>query len=184
MIGALLLVTIAGNLMFGRLPHKPPMPGKLVRAGDRELHYIEQPGEGTPVVMIHGMPSLALDYSHVMESLSGARAIAFDRPGYGWSRGGPLPFELQLDAVRAALGELGVDRAVFVGHSYGAVFSLAMAERHPELVDALVLAAPAAGGSRVSPAMMRQARWIRRLQLPGVRQVADLLFMRALRKIA
>ncbi|MBK5230756.1 MAG: alpha/beta hydrolase, partial [Thermoleophilia bacterium] len=49
---------------------------------------------------------------------------------------------------------------------------------------ALVLAAPAAGGSRVPPAMVRQARWIRRLQLAGVRQVADLLFMRALRKVA
>jgi pimeloyl-ACP methyl ester carboxylesterase len=134
--------------------------------------------------MIHGMPGLALDFGHVMDALPGVHAIAFDRPGYGWSRGGPLPFDRQLDAVREALATLGVKRAVFVGHSFGGVFSLAMAERHPELVEALVLAAPAAGGSRVQPQTLRQARWIRRLQLPVVRHVADLLFMRALRKIA
>ncbi|MBI4897036.1 MAG: alpha/beta hydrolase [Actinobacteria bacterium] len=184
LIGALLLVTIAVNLALGRLPKQPPMPGERIHAGGRHLHYIERPGEGMPVVLIHGMPSLALDYVKVMDELSGARLIAFDRPGYGWSKGGPLPFDRQIEAVREALLELGAVRAIFVGHSYGAVFSLAMAERHPEMVEALVLASPAAGGTRVSPSLMRQARWIQRLQLPVIRHLADLLFLRTLRRFA
>ncbi len=184
LIGAFLLVTIAANLALGRLPKKPPMPGELIHAGGRHLHFIERSGEGMPVVLIHGMPSLALDFTKVMDELPGVRWIAFDRPGYGWSKGGPLTFDRQIEAVRESLGRLGVQKAVFVGHSYGGVFSLAMAERHPELVEALVLVAPAAGGTRVSPSTMRQARWIQRLQKPLIRHVADIVFLRTLRRFA
>lgn len=183
--GALLLMAIAINLTIGRLPRKPSMPGELVHVRrHRSLHYVERPGDGMPVVMIHGMPSLALDFGKVAAELPGTRTIAFDRPGYGWSRGGPLPFDDQVEAIHEALEKLGVSRAVFVGHSYGAVLTLAMAERHPEMVAGMVLAAPAAGGTRVSERTMRQARWLQRLQLPVVRHVADLLFLRVLRKVA
>lgn len=180
----LLVALAAANLIVGRLPRKPPMPGKLVTAAGRELHFIERPGDGLPVVMIHGMPGLALDYGHVLDELPGIHAFAFDRPGYGWSRGGPLPLSGQVDAVHAALGKLGVTRALFVGHSYGGVFVLEMAIRHPEAVASLVLVAPAAGGSRVSDKFLRQTRLLRFLQLPVVRRVADLFFLRALRKIS
>lgn len=180
----LLLTLAAVNLIVGRLPRKGPMPGRTIDVAGHLLHFIERPGDGLPVVMIHGMPGNALDFSHVLDELPGARCLAFDRPGYGWSSGAPLPFRQQVEAVYSALSELGVERAIFVGHSYGGAFSLQMAIDHPELVAALVLVAPAAGGSRVSEATERQSRMIQRLQRPGVRQLADLLFLRAVRKIA
>lgn len=183
-VTGLLLAIAAANLITGHLPRKPPMPGRLIAAGGRELHCIERPGDGLPVVMIHGMPGLALDFSHVLDELPGVHAFAFDRPGYGWSRGGPLPLSEQVDAVHDALTTNGITRAVFVGHSYGGVFALEMAIRHPEAVAALVLAAPAAGGSRVGDKLLRQARAVKRLQLPVVRQLADLFFLRALRRVS
>ncbi|MBI5310744.1 MAG: alpha/beta hydrolase [Actinobacteria bacterium] len=183
-VAGLVLALVVVNLVAGRLPRKGPRPGKSIGVAGRELHYIERPGDGIPVVLIHGMPGTALDFTHVLDELPGTRCLAFDRPGYGWSTGGPVPFREQVEAVHAALGELGVARAVFVGHSYGGTFCLSMAIDHPESVAALVLVAPAAGGSRVSEATERQSRLIRRLQRPGVRQVADLLFLRAARRIA
>lgn len=180
----LLLAIVVTNMIAGRLPRKLPMPGRLIAAGGRELHCIERPGDGLPVVMIHGMPGLALDFSRVLDQLPGVHAFAFDRPGYGWSSGGPLPLSEQVDVVHEALVAIGVTKAVFAGHSYGGVFALEMAIRHPESVAALVLAAPAAGGSRVGDKLLRQARTVKRLQRPVVRQLADLLFLRALRKLS
>lgn len=169
--------------MFGRLPRKGSPPGRLIEADERIFHLIERPGDGLPVVMIHGMPGCALDFSHVMDELPGTRCLAFDRPGYGWSPGEPLPFRVQVEAVRTALASMGVERAIFVGHSYGGAFCLRMAIDHPEIVVALVLVAPAAGGSRVGDRTLRQTRVIQRLQRPGIRQVADLLFLRLVRRV-
>ncbi|MFY9470240.1 MAG: alpha/beta hydrolase, partial [Solirubrobacterales bacterium] len=183
---AMILIGVAGaNLAIGRLPRKPPMPGVLVGAGRRGLHCIENPGDGPAVVLIHGMPGLAQDWKPVTDELpAGFRSLAIDRPGYGYSPGKLLTFFDQVDVVYAVVKELNVREAVFVGHSYGAIFALEIAIRYPEIVRALVLTAPAAGGTRLAPRRLKVARIVRRLQLPVVRQIADLFFLRAVRATA
>ncbi|MFY9488786.1 MAG: alpha/beta hydrolase [Solirubrobacterales bacterium] len=186
---AILAVVVVGvivaNLWLGRLPRKPPMPGSTVSVQGRDLHYVERPGDGPVAVFIHGMPGLAEDWARVFAVLApGIRALAFDRPGYGYSSGSPLSFDDQVDLVHEALAELGVENALFVGHSYGAVFSLRMALRHPAAIDALVLTAPAAGGTRLLPERLKLARIVRRLQRPVIRQLADLFFLRYVRSVA
>ena len=78
--------------------------------------------------------------------------IAFDRPGFGLTerpmRGewrGPTPYspQAQADGTIALLEELGVERAVLIGHSAGGATATLTALRHPERVTALVLVAPA-----------------------------------------
>jgi pimeloyl-ACP methyl ester carboxylesterase len=49
-----------------------------------------------------------------------------------------VSIEQQAEAVAEALGELGVEAALFVGHSYGAAVSVAVAERGGSLVERLV----------------------------------------------
>jgi pimeloyl-ACP methyl ester carboxylesterase len=76
----------------------------------------------------------------------GARVTAIDRPGHGLSRrprfvGTPRD---QAGQIAGALDRLGVGPAKVVGHSFGALVALALAEGFPEKVDALVLVAPLA----------------------------------------
>ena len=69
--------------------------------------------------------------------------VAFDRPGFGYSS---QPADrrwtahAQADVIAAALRHLGLARAIVVGHSWGTLVGIALAERHPQLVRGLVLA--------------------------------------------
>ncbi len=182
-LGLLALIALA-NLILGRLPKAPPDGGGIVETAHGPLHYVESVGEGTPLIFIHGMPSTCREFDLVRERLPGRHTIAFDRPGYAWSTGEPQEFSQQLDAVVEAARTLGVERAVIVGHSFGGMAALGMAIRHSDFVAGLLLLAPAAGGSRVDERTVRQSRLIRRLESPGLRQLADLLFFRLARKHA
>jgi pimeloyl-ACP methyl ester carboxylesterase len=74
------------------------------------------------------------------------RVTALDRPGHGLSRrprfvGTPRD---QAGQIASGADRLGIGPAVVVGHSFGALVALALAERFPERVRALVLVAPLA----------------------------------------
>src|SRR6476620_6118551 len=60
--------------------------------GGKQIHYIEQPGRGVPVLLLHGQPGTYKDFEKVTPELPGLHLISIDRPGYGWSRGGWLPY--------------------------------------------------------------------------------------------
>jgi pimeloyl-ACP methyl ester carboxylesterase len=71
------------------------------------------------------------------------RVIAFDRPGFGHSerpRTTVWTHHAQADLIFKAMAKIGVVRATVLGHSWGCSVALAMAERHPQAVKALVLA--------------------------------------------
>jgi pimeloyl-ACP methyl ester carboxylesterase len=70
----------------GRTDHELPAPGKFADVNSRRIHYVAQPGEGIPVLLLHGMPGTHLDFERVLPLLAGRPAIAIDRPGYGWCR--------------------------------------------------------------------------------------------------
>src|SRR5688500_14611017 len=92
-----------------------------------ELHY-EARGEGSPAVLVvHAMGSDATAWEPVLDELSagGARAIAFDRRGYG-SSGAPQPYaattvQEQAQDTGALLEALAVVPAQLVGDGFGAL---------------------------------------------------------------
>ena len=70
------------------------------------------------------------------------RVIAFDRPGFGYSdrpRTTLWTPQAQAELLSAALEQLGIGKAVVVGHSWGTMVALAMALDHAERVSGLVL---------------------------------------------
>jgi pimeloyl-ACP methyl ester carboxylesterase len=70
------------------------------------------------------------------------RVIAFDRPGFGYSerpRSTVWTPTDQADLIARALKQIGVKRAIVVGHSWGTMVAIAMALDNPELVEGLVL---------------------------------------------
>lgn len=111
----------------------------------RSLHALQR-GTGPDVVFLHGALTTHHDWlTGPADAIAqAARVTLVDRPGHGLSRrprfvGTPRDQAAQIDS---GLDRLGVRRAVLVGHSFGALVCLALAERFPERVSALVLVAP------------------------------------------
>jgi 3-oxoadipate enol-lactonase len=112
------------------------------------LHYEEQ-GAGPPVLLIHGLASDAAALAPVAAAVAeaGARAIAYDRRGYGGS-GAPEAYhgttvEEQAEDAAALLRGLDTAPAVVAGDGFGALVALDLAKRHGALVRAAVLSNPA-----------------------------------------
>ncbi len=184
LLGVLALAVIVLNWTYGRLPAEPKPTGSFAEVGTLRVHYIERPGSGTPVVLIHGLPGTAEDWNEVTPLLGGEPTIALDRPGFGYSSGGYVPFERQLSAIHGLLAKLGVRRPILVGHSYGGTISLGYAERYPRDVRGLVLVDAAAAGQHPGTVQEAQAHLIQVMQLPVVRQVADATFSQLLRTVS
>jgi pimeloyl-ACP methyl ester carboxylesterase len=112
------------------------------------LHYAEQ-GAGPPVLLVHGLASDATAMAPVAAAVAagGARAIAYDRRGYGES-GAPEPYhgttvEEQAEDAAALLRALDAAPAVVAGDGFGALIALDLMKRHTPLIRAAVLANPA-----------------------------------------
>lgn len=180
-VGVLILAIVILNWTYGRLPAEPRPTGSFVNIGSLRIHYVEHSGRGTPIVLIHGLPGTAEDWNEVTPLLAGHRTIAIDRPGFGYSSGGYVPFERQLTTIHQLLAELGVTRPVLVGHSYGGTISLGYAERYPSEIRGLVLVDAAAAGTHPELMQKLQAHAIQFLQLPVVKQIADATFSQLLR---
>lgn len=175
-LAVLAVVVVALNWTYGRLPAEPKPTGSFAQVGKLRIHYIEHPGNGTPIVLIHGLPGTADDWEDVTPLLAGHRTIAIDRPGFGYSTGGYVPFNRQLEAIDELLHQLHVVRPILVGHSYGGTISLGFAERYPSEVSGLVLVDAAAAGQKLNAFARAQAHLVKFLQLPVIRQVANATF--------
>ena len=140
-----LAVLAVVNVAVAKLAERRhPPKGKFLEVDGARLHYSDR-GKGRPVVLLHGNAVTGDDYntSGVAERLVGThRVVIFDRPGFGHSdrpRDRTWTAAEQADLIHAALERLGVGPAVVVGHSWGTLVALALAERHPGSAAGLVL---------------------------------------------
>ena len=116
---------------------------RFVELGGSEV-YVEQWGQGEPVLLIHGFGGSSHNWEPVAEDLAeNYRLIAPDLRGFGWSERpadkAVYAFESQVELVLGVLDVLGIERAHVVGHSYGGGVALWLASRNPERVRSLVL---------------------------------------------
>jgi pimeloyl-ACP methyl ester carboxylesterase len=143
-------------------------------------------GSGPPLVLVHGYGGAAWNFTELAARLPGRRLLIPDLPGHGASS--PLPAARSLGAfadVLAALCEAGETGPVDVfGHSLGGVVALRLAERRPELVRRVILAAAAGISSstrlgemlitvagRVQPARLAARRVDRIARSPRLRKL-------------
>jgi pimeloyl-ACP methyl ester carboxylesterase len=127
-----------------RAEREHPPRGAFVYHDGVRLHYLER-GRGTPVVLLHGNLVHAGDFvaSGLVDRLAERhRVIAFDRPGFGYSerpRDRLWTADAQARLLHGALRKLGAEHPIVLGHSWGAMVALALAQRAPSDVRKLVL---------------------------------------------
>jgi pimeloyl-ACP methyl ester carboxylesterase len=137
-------LALGNHLAARRAERRHPPSGAFMHVDGVRLHYSDR-GEGSPVVLIHGNAVSGDDWntSGVAELLlRGHRVIIFDRPGFGHSerpRGRLWTAAQQAELLHKALRRLGVERPVIVGHSWGTIVALALAEHPQANVAGLVL---------------------------------------------
>ncbi|MDP1807392.1 MAG: alpha/beta hydrolase, partial [Acidimicrobiales bacterium] len=110
-----------------------------------ELHLVEAgPDDGFPVVLSHGFPELSYSWRHQIPALAeaGYHVLAPDQRGYGRSS---RPDAIDAYDIHHLTGDLlgllddvGAQRAVFVGHDWGAMVVGQLAMLHPERVAGVV----------------------------------------------
>lgn len=185
LFGAFLLAVVVSNWTWARLPAAPPpAPGsKYMTVDGVRLHYTETPGRGPGIVLLHGHSGTIDDWNLVVARLGGLRTVAIDRPGYGYSTGGYVPFDRQVVLIRDFANALGMKRPVIAGHSYGGALALSYAERFPAGTSAVVAIDPAIDPTPVSAPERAMAHASNAFGLPVIRTVGHLTFSQLVRTL-
>lgn len=148
-------------------------------------------GDGTPIVLLHGIPTGAELWRDVLAPLAAAghRALAPDLPGYGATRlGTDADHSLTgaADLLAHWLEELGPP-AWLVGHDAGGAVAQLLAVRHPAVVSRLTLVNSIADTSWPAPrarvgvlaaraGLVRRAARLRLVPNPWVRHAVRRAF--------
>jgi 3-oxoadipate enol-lactonase len=127
----------------------------LAELSGLSLHY-EEHGDGSPILLIAGIPAIANDWEPVSMRLAdmGHRVIAYDNRGSGQSSVTPGPYttaQMAHDAVYL-LDSLGLERADVFGMSMGGMIAQELAIGYPDRVDRLVLGCTHAGVAHAAAA--------------------------------
>ena len=110
--------------------------------GEVRLHYVEK-GEGPLIVLLHGFPEFWFEWRHQIPALAdaGFRVVAPDMRGYNLSskpRGiSNYKSETIAKDIADLIRHLGEEKAVLVGHDWGAAIAWFVAMEHPEVVERL-----------------------------------------------
>lgn len=121
--------------------------GQIIEVDGHRIHAFVK-GEGPDLVLIHGSSGNLRDFtfSLVDQLTARYRVIVFDRPGLGYSdpvnpKGASIVEQAMV--LQQAAAQLGANKPIVLGQSYGGSVALAWAVHRPQNLSALVtLAAP------------------------------------------
>ncbi len=124
-----------------------PPQGQLLQVNGHTVHALVM-GDGPDLVLIHGSGGNLRDMtlSLAPELAETYRVILLDRPGHGYTdrintTGATLKDQAHL--LAAAARQLGADKPIVLGHSFGGAVALAWAVYEPDSISGLIpLAAP------------------------------------------
>jgi pimeloyl-ACP methyl ester carboxylesterase len=121
-----------------------PVLDNVAKSGRHTSFYLScgRPGD-TPIIFVHGWPELSISWRHQLPVFGGLgfHAVAPDMRGYGrssiYGRHEDYAVEQSTADMIELLDHLGAERAVWVGHDWGAPVVWSLAQHHPERCHAV-----------------------------------------------
>jgi pimeloyl-ACP methyl ester carboxylesterase len=113
-----------------------------------DIHYAEAGAGGQPVLLVHGTLGDQRSFEAQMAPLAaaGLHAMALSMrhcwPGTWPDEGGDFRIDTHVADVAGFIAALGRGPVALLGHSRGGHIAVRVAERHPALLRALILAEP------------------------------------------
>lgn len=104
-------------------------------------HYKEK-GTGAPFILLHGWGANLESFNLIFEELAKKHKVyALDLPGFGKTQ---LPLKTwgvsdYAEFIEAFLLKLKIEKATFLGHSFGGRILIKLAAKKPELFEKLIL---------------------------------------------
>jgi 2-hydroxymuconate-semialdehyde hydrolase len=155
-----------------------PEIGQRVRAAGINTNYLEA-GAGRPVILLHGSGPGVTAFANWNPLLSRLaehfHVYAPDLVGFGYT---DCPADLEqftldmwVSHLTGLMSALELSRACFVGNSFGGALALALAARHPERVEKLVLMGSAGLEFPITPGL--EAVWGYEPSLAGMRKLME-----------
>ncbi|KHO25798.1 alpha/beta fold hydrolase [Mycolicibacterium setense] len=170
-VGVLVLAVLAllVNELVVTKGHRPAEPfagGHVLELDGPDLNVREYgpPGDRA-LVLLHGYSASIEWWERVAPQLArDQRVVAIDLVGHGGSEapsdGAAYGSAEQAKAVRNALVQLGVRRAVLIGHSMGGAVSAELARQYPDLVERVVVSdTPGADDLVTMPLLGKMVCW-------------------------
>ncbi len=101
-------------------------------------------GRGVPIVLIHGFTAEGMLYAQTLNRIvaAGYKVVAIDVASHGSTQGlptGGANFEEYTKLLGRVVDELGINKAVYMGHSMGGRLVTELAAREPERALAVIL---------------------------------------------
>ena len=160
------------------MARRAPAVAAVRGEGGVRLSCLDYGGDGTPVLLLHGLCGEAREWEATATRLRPRfRVLALDQRGHGSSDRAPGQYGRDAyvaDAV-AAIVQLGLAPAAVVGQSMGGLNAYLLAARHPDLVHALVVVEAQASASPDGMAALRT--WLRTFPVPFLTAEAARAFM-------
>jgi len=141
------------------IQRRVPEPDDSALGGDAKLFtwkygriFYKEAGlnnPGLPIVFIHGIGAGTSSFmwrKNFDELAKEFRVFAFDLLGFGFSDkppAAPYSADLYVELISDFIREVAGGRANIVASSLGASYAVRVADEHPELINALILNAPA-----------------------------------------
>lgn len=127
---------------------------KFTKNTEVSLRYLEWEGDGSPVLLLHGLTVCAEYWSLTARLLAKEhRVVSVDLRGHGYSGKPDWGYDYQTVAgdVEQLCRELGIEGALLAGHSWGAGVALSLAASSPGTISHLALVDGGFGGRRRTP---------------------------------
>jgi pimeloyl-ACP methyl ester carboxylesterase len=113
---------------------------------DGPVHYVDHGGDGSPMVLVHGLGGSHLNWFDVAPELAAShRVLAVDLVGHGYTPpdGRRPTVGGHASLVEDFIDAMGLGPAIVVGVSMGGLVAMTVTERSPQRVLALGLIDPA-----------------------------------------
>jgi pimeloyl-ACP methyl ester carboxylesterase len=126
-----------------------------VDAAGLRVHVAEAgPGDGDPILLLHGWPQHHYEWRHVIPLLAGERRlICPDLRGFGWTDApeGTIDAETFAADAIALLDAMEIDRVDLIGHDWGGFSGFLLCLRHPDRVRRFLALSTPHPFTRVTP---------------------------------